>query len=149
MKRNAARIVATGMLAAASLTLGVAPAQAALPQAAPHKPLATVAILPAVHLANGWVSVKLRITCDPVPGIQWEGDLGAVQGDIFGDTGLDTGRALDSSICDGRSHVEKIGVVPNDSRLSFGPGSLTLNVYIYDENTLDLYATDTRTVTLR
>jgi hypothetical protein len=131
---------ALALLLSASWGLGAQPAEAA-----PHRPLAEVAILPSARLAEGGAAivVKVRILCQPngVDGIQWEGFANVTQGDVFGWQEL----SLD---CDGRQHVEHV-VVPVSGppgAPAFSQDEATVSVFLVDENTLTQHATDTRTV---
>jgi hypothetical protein len=125
------------LLVAASLAFGAGPAQAAK-----EKPLVEVAVLPVAHLAdNGTMTAKWRVTCAPAPdGIQWESFVIVGEGDI-------TSFAQPPLPCDGRPHVED--VVFAATEIPFLRADADVNAFVLDENTLDVYASDTRTVKVR
>ena len=113
--------------------------------AATERPLAEVTILPIAHLAGDGtaISAKVRIRCQPNDDILWEGFLNATQSEATSFTGLPL-------TCDGRQHVQDVLLPIGDPTvMSFERGTATVSAFILDENTLDLHATDTRTVKLR
>lgn len=129
-RRTAALLVVTALLG-----LGVGPSAAAAP-----RPVAEVEILPTAHLANDGAAIiaRVRTICQP-NGILWEGFIGAVQNDAGSFVGLPL-------VCDGRVHVSDVALSVDVSDPRFTRGEATLHASILDEDTLDLYDTDTRTV---
>ena len=139
-------IPAVIFMVAASLGLG---AQTVV--ASPVRPPAEVKILPGGKLAadGAMFSLKVRILCRPIDGIQWEGFLVATQGEVGGGTELNLLPGSAGGICDGRQHVETVAVHIYDF-VPFERGEATVSAVIQDENDmLKIYATDARTIKLR
>lgn len=144
------------LVAAASWALVLPPAASAAPPAvttAPStvvtggRPLATARVLPHARLVDGGKTViaRIRIMCQPngVDGIQWE---------AFADADQEDATAFTEVIltCDGRPHVYDV-VLPASEIIGSGQftrGAVQVSIYVQDENTLTLHATDIRTVRL-
>lgn len=121
------------LLVAATAGLAAQPAAAAT-----GRPPAHVSIISTTHLSGDGrsITVRLLVQCRPVDGIQWEGFINATQVGVFawGELPL---------VCDGRPHIENLTL---DGTGTFTPGTAEVSAVIMDENTLDQYASDARTV---
>lgn len=126
------------------VALAVLPAgSAAAVTERPSPRVAEVSVMSTAQLVSGGdaLTTTLRLRCEPVPGIQWEGFVNAEQGDVFAWAEL-------SLVCDGRWHTQSVTLpvsAPPDTAW-FVPGRATVSVFLIDENTLTEYARDVRSV---